>query len=88
MKREGFQPTKSSKLCSEHFLSSDFIFNFGKKSLKPDVIPTVFNFPKHLIKKEVKPRSLRLNRTAVVKSPDIDPVLPRYVHYIIIIAFI
>ncbi|KAJ3661786.1 hypothetical protein Zmor_006170 [Zophobas morio] len=68
MKRQNFQPSKYSKLCSEHFQKDDFIHNFGLKTLKKDVIPTIFKFPPHLMKKEPMKRSTRLQRTAASTS--------------------
>nr|XP_015839706.1 PREDICTED: THAP domain-containing protein 1-like [Tribolium castaneum] len=59
MKREHFEPSKYSKLCSDHF-KKDFVFTFGLKTLKLGTVPTIFNFPSHLLKKEPKERSTRL----------------------------
>lgn len=60
MKREGFKPTIHSKICSEHFHQGDFIYNFGRKTLKHDSVPSIFNFPAHLLKKDPNERSKRL----------------------------
>lgn len=44
MKRKQFTPSQYSKICSEHFLSSDILDRPGtyKKHLKPDAVPTLF----------------------------------------------
>ena len=51
LRRDNWVPTKSSRLCSDHF-QEDMIDRSGKTvRLKPDAIPTRFkSFPKHLIK--------------------------------------
>nr|XP_008199222.1 PREDICTED: THAP domain-containing protein 5 [Tribolium castaneum] len=59
MKREHFEQSKYSKLCSDHFKKEDFVFTFGLKTLKLGTVPTIFNFPSHLLKKEPKERSTR-----------------------------
>ncbi|RXG61966.1 DNA transposase THAP9 [Armadillidium vulgare] len=46
MKRGKFYPSKFSKICSDHF-TPDCInpgVGFGKPTLKPNAIPTIFNF--------------------------------------------
>lgn len=65
IRRENWKPTKSSKLCSNHFISSDFIPRQMSKMklLKPDAVPSVFNFPKHL-QKEV---TLTTKRKRILK---------------------
>lgn len=58
IRREKWKPSKSSKLCSEHFVPSDFLIRLGsnQKVLKPDADPSIFSFPKHLQKKSVVQR--------------------------------
>lgn len=74
--REGFQPSSNTKICSDHFLSEDFIHTFGRKTLKPDAIPSIFNFQKHLIdKQQVESRSLSLN----IKTEDNE--IPGYTYF-------
>ena len=51
MKRKNYTPGSSAAICSDHFSPDDFIHQFGRKILKKDVIPSVFNFPSHLVKK-------------------------------------
>ena len=60
MRRIDFQPSKYSKLCSEHFTENDFLTQFGLRKLKPDAVPSRFKFPEHLKIKSIKPRSQRL----------------------------
>lgn len=60
VKRENWNPTKYSKLCSDHFTSEDYldrpISNIAL--LKPDAVPSIFNFPKHLTRINTKPRRI------------------------------
>ncbi|XP_060520733.1 THAP domain-containing protein 5-like isoform X2 [Cylas formicarius] len=68
--RKDWKPSKSSKLCSEHFLSSDFLVRPGstKKVLKPDAIPSIFSFPKGLVKKGVSSKGI------IRKELDNEPI--------------
>ncbi|XP_044747024.1 uncharacterized protein LOC123308443 [Coccinella septempunctata] len=59
MKKENFQRTNSSMLCSNHFLESDLVRQFGQIRLREGSIPSIFDFPDHLIKKTPKPRKIR-----------------------------
>lgn len=51
-RREKFTPTASTRLCSQHFKSTDYETHFGRTILKKDAVPSVFHFPKHLQKKQ------------------------------------
>ena len=43
-----WEPTHNDKVCSEHFLPSDFNFGFGYKVLQKTAVPTVFpGYPAH-----------------------------------------
>ena len=57
IKRANFQPTKYSRLCSDHFGIEDYyVQNDGRFCLNSDAIPSVFeNFPNHL-QKSLKPK--------------------------------
>ena len=55
-------PNKAIWLAVFHLHVFDFVYNFGIKTLKPEVIPTLFNFPDHLKKTQRKQRSLRLKQ--------------------------
>ncbi|KAL1463809.1 hypothetical protein WDU94_015518 [Cyamophila willieti] len=58
-KREKWEPTPYSFLCSDHFKPEDYKIILGKKKmLKEDSIPSKFKFPGHLIKKNVQRRVL------------------------------
>ena len=48
MRREGFVPTKHSRLCSNHFRPQDFRMMKSKLMLKDGAVPSVFDFPLHL----------------------------------------
>jgi len=39
-----WQPTSSSVLCSEHFQHDDFTYQFGRKTVTPGALPTIFSF--------------------------------------------
>lgn len=45
VQRENFSVTKSSRLCSAHFRSSEFVEAPGKLILKDNARPSIFNFP-------------------------------------------
>lgn len=74
LKRKGFSPTKASKLCSEHFVPTDFLDRPGSyiKRLKPNAIPSVFPaFPAYYQCKPKMPRlrtALRENATPTVSE--------------------
>ncbi|XP_044751443.1 THAP domain-containing protein 6-like isoform X2 [Coccinella septempunctata] len=59
MKRENFEPTNSTVLCSNHFLESDVVRQFGQIKLREGSIPSIFDFPDHLKKRTPKPRKIR-----------------------------
>lgn len=63
IRRENWNPSKTSRLCGEHFLPSDYqdIPGSKRKVLKLDAVPSVFNFPKHL-KTVTKPRKEPVRR--------------------------
>ena len=50
LKRENYKPTDRSLLCSDHFDDSCFDRTGQTTRLRKDAVPTVFNFPDHLIK--------------------------------------
>ncbi|KAE9529990.1 hypothetical protein AGLY_011452 [Aphis glycines] len=52
VQRENFTVTKSSRLCSAHFRSSEFVEASGKLILKNNARPSIFNFPTTPIKKD------------------------------------
>lgn len=58
LRRDKWTPSKTSRLCGEHFLPTDYINQPGLavKRLKPDAVPSVFSFPKHLLPKAYAPR--------------------------------
>lgn len=61
IKMVNWQPSKTSKLCSAHFLETDYQHRPGSsvKLLKPDSVPSIFNFPQHLIKTKSSRRILK-----------------------------
>ncbi|CAB3977737.1 THAP domain-containing 9 [Paramuricea clavata] len=62
MKRDKWKPSKYSVLCEKHFTPDDYVRVKGqltdclKPTLKPNAVPSVFDFPPHL-NKATKPRN-------------------------------
>ncbi|CAG9764501.1 unnamed protein product [Ceutorhynchus assimilis] len=72
IRRENWKPSMSSRLCSEHFVPSDFLERLGsiKKVLKPNAIPSIFSFSEHLQK---KPMGLR-KKILKMELDSCDPI--------------
>ncbi|ENN70758.1 hypothetical protein HUJ04_001472 [Dendroctonus ponderosae] len=51
--RDNWKPSKTSRICGQHFLSSDYIIKPGLTAnlLKPNAVPSVFPFQKYLLPK-------------------------------------
>ena len=72
MRRKDWHPTPSQRICEKHFLPSDYSYpsclpnyqSLGKKYLKKDAVPSVFDFPAHIQKKETKERKPRKRPSA------------------------
>uniref|UniRef100_A0A3P8UGS9 THAP-type domain-containing protein n=1 Tax=Amphiprion percula TaxID=161767 RepID=A0A3P8UGS9_AMPPE len=60
LRREGFAANDESVLCSNHFKPDEFDRAGQICRLRPDVIPSVFNFPAHL----GKPKATRTTATS------------------------
>lgn len=60
IRRENWKPARTSRLCSKHFEESDYQVRPGSsvKLLKPTAVPSVFNFPKHFLRKPLEPRRI------------------------------
>ncbi|XP_012561491.1 THAP domain-containing protein 1-like [Hydra vulgaris] len=69
MRLESFNPTKSSKICSNYFKQESYIVCgwSSKKQLKKDAIPGIFDFPSSLMKL-VKPRKPPANRKTTCEN--------------------
>ena len=55
VKRDGFQPSKHSVLCSEHFNDEDFeVFapSNKRRNIKADAVPSKFCFKKSAVKRK------------------------------------
>jgi hypothetical protein len=70
MKREKWQPTATSFLCSVHFQDCCFRQYNSQVRLKEDAVPSIFNFPQHLQKVVKQRRPLkRLHTVSDVLCP-------------------
>lgn len=69
-RRDGFNPSSSSALCSKHFREEDFIIFVGKRNLHKDAVPTLFDFPKHLQKQAAPRRKLFRQNSGLLKEND------------------
>lgn len=79
IRRENWYPSKGSRICSQHFRESDYLFKPGssRRLLKPDSVPSIFAFPKHLQKK-FKKRKI-LNR--IIPHENADVVRIDYINW-------
>lgn len=50
VRRIDFAPTKHSRLCSQHFTVDSFFTKNGRRYLKEDAVPTLFDLPPRLLK--------------------------------------
>ena len=66
LRRKDWTPSKSERICEKHFLPTDYTYppslpfsqSLYRKRLKPDAVPSCFNFPRHLQKAPVKERPI------------------------------
>ncbi|CAG7731614.1 unnamed protein product, partial [Allacma fusca] len=72
IRRKNWQPGKYTRLCSEHFLASDYDppVVCGKLRLKSTAIPSVFDYPEHLQPKKVSERRPLIRLAANLVEPD------------------
>ena len=63
IRRDNWYPSKTSRICGQHFLATDYQFKPGctQKALKFDAVPSVFAFPKHLVRNVIPRRTIRRN---------------------------
>ncbi|KAF7237356.1 SCAN domain-containing protein 3 [Varanus komodoensis] len=66
IRRKNFTPTRHHVICSEHFREADYLENVasGRRYLKPEAIPTVFNIPERLKKGAKRRRPLLRQKPA------------------------
>ncbi|KAF5281734.1 hypothetical protein FQR65_LT14574 [Abscondita terminalis] len=89
LRREDFTPTKYSKVCSDHFTSTDYINRpeSYKLKLKADAVPSIFPaFPSYLQKSDKKRkrpaiRKVAENKTASIDSPYTSMETSFYMHF-------
>ncbi len=81
MKRDDWKPSKYSVLCEKHFKLDDYAMpgiqsmeyaDQTKKYLKPDAVPSVFNFPPHLVQ-VAKHRNPPAKRKAPIPEEQTNP---------------
>ena len=70
MKRKGFQPSDSTKVCSDHFRSDDFKTGLKNKTLKRGAIPIVNVMNKSMVKEEPVQKVPRRVQGRTTKGPD------------------
>lgn len=57
LKRKNFTPNRFSYICSAHFSGNCFRSgNEGRRRLQKDAVPTLFEYPPHLLKAPSQPR--------------------------------
>ncbi|KAF1379144.1 hypothetical protein PFLUV_G00173030 [Perca fluviatilis] len=82
VRRQNWTPTPASRLCSMHFEEDQFfIDNMCRRRLKDTAVPTIFNFPPHLRKKEPPARPTLNSSTGGVNDPLVSPAD----HYIVVV---
>lgn len=65
-----WKPTKLSFICSKHFKDEDFITKKSENTrakLKKDAVPSIFDFPKHLIKEKKVDLLLRKGKLLMLR---------------------
>ena len=86
MKRANWKPTTYSVLCEKHFTPNDYAMpqtqsvkcaGQTKKYLKPDAVPSIFDFPKNL-KTSVKNRKPPTKRKAPSPKKTVPKKKPKY----------
>ena len=58
MKRDGFNPSATAVLCSDHFEEHCFDRSGQATRLRDDAVPTIFDFPEHLQKVSINAKIL------------------------------
>lgn len=72
--RENWTPSKTSRLCGEHFLQSDYLDQpgYARKFLKPDAVPSIFQYPKDLSPKTSVPHRKILKKDVYVDAHNLN----------------
>ena len=68
---ENFQPTDDDRLCSQHFLKSDYKPSSSRH--KKDAVPSIFNFPEHLATKNSRKRPAPRDRLPLSPIENLPP---------------
>ncbi|XP_054637995.1 THAP domain-containing protein 1-like [Dunckerocampus dactyliophorus] len=72
MRRNGWIPAARSQLCSSHFTEENFDRTGQTVRLRQNAVPTVFDFPDHLLKNSARRKPPKV-RTPVIQEPDVSP---------------
>lgn len=66
VRRKNWTPSSSSRLCCNHFEEDQFFIDKkGKRRLKDTAVPTIFNFPPHLLKKRETTKATRIKSVSM-----------------------
>lgn len=80
-KRQYFVVTSGSKLCGKHFRPEDYAECCGlgeRKRLKKCAVPSIFDFPKHLLTKPQASRSRRRQTNTILPPSTPTPSTSLY----------
>ena len=67
-KRDDFIPSQASYMCSDHFTRDDYLFSNSKR-LKPNSVPSKFDFPQHLQPTGSKRKAPFQRNAPIISSP-------------------
>lgn len=78
VRRQDFKATSATKICSKHFEEECFDKEkFGGTWLKTTAVPTIFDFPPHLLPTTSKPRKPVKRSLCIEECDDTDISLKR-----------
>lgn len=69
IRRVNFTPSKTTVICEKHFTPGDYEVNVhGNEVLKKSAVPSVFDFPAHLMKEHKQRRVLKRKHEELTKE--------------------